>query len=225
MYFQIGTPLPLSAIDTTPSLDRLKRDISIAIVDDEVFRYMNELRAHDYQATELGADISSVKQVEAYSVIACDIRGVAPKFGSRQEGAHLISEIRKTYPDKYLIAYTGSNFDPSINKKLAAADSAINKDVSFDFWHTELERALAAVGNPKERWLRFRKSLMLDGIDGWKIANIEQAFIKAVKTGKSVNFDPNKVSRGLSDQQIQLIGTLAKSVLPSLLKLAVSNSP
>ncbi|WP_421718472.1 hypothetical protein [Algiphilus sp.] len=221
MYLQIGTPLRLQEIDTTPSLERLKRDVSIAIVDDQVFRYMGELRAHDYQATELGADISSVKQMEAYSIVACDIRGVAPKFGSKQEGAHLISEIRKAYPDKYLIAYTGSTFDPSVNNKLASADSAINKDASFDFWHTELERALTAVGNPRERWLRFRRSLMLDGLDGWKISNIEQAFIKSIKSGRDDNFNPEKLSAGLTDPHIQLIATLAKNVLPSLIKLAV----
>lgn len=222
MYLQFGTPLKLSEIDQTPELDKLKREISIAIVDDEVFRYMKELQAHDYHATEIGADISSVKQFEAYSVVACDIRGVAPKFGSHQEGAHLIAEIRKSYPDKYLIAYTGSTFDPSFNQKLLSADSAINKDAPFDFWHTELERALNSVGNPCARWLRFRKSLIQDGLDSWDIFNIEQAFIKAIKSGKAESFDYRKVSKGLTDQQIQLISTIAKVVLPSLLKLAVS---
>lgn len=225
MYLQIGTPLKLSEIDKTPELAKLKREVTLAVVDDEVFRYVRELQAHDYHVTEMGADISSVRQFEAYSVIACDIRGVAPRFGSRQEGAHLIAEIRKAYPDKYLIAYTGSTFDSTINQKLSAADSAINKDAPFDFWHTELERALVAVGNPRARWLRFRKSLMSEGLDGWDIFSIEQAFIKAVKSGRVDRFDPQKLSKGLSDQQVQLISTLANIVLPSLLKLVVSQAP
>lgn len=224
MYLQLGTPLKLSEIDITPDMDRLKREISIAIIDDEVFRYMRELQAHDYRATEFGADISSVRQFEAYSVIACDIRGVAPKFGSRQEGAHLIAEIRKSYPDKYLIAYTGSTYDPSFNQKLAATDKTINKDAAFDFWHSELERALTSVGNPCARWLRFRKSLIQDGLDSWDIFNIEQAFIKAIKSGKTDKFDYKKVSKGLTEQQTQLIAMLGKVVLPSLIKLAVSGS-
>lgn len=225
MYISLGTPLRLAEIDQTPDLDRLKRDITIAIVDDEAFPYVGQLRTHDYHATEVGADISSVKQLEAYPIIACDIRGVAPKFGSLQEGAHLIAEIRKCYPDKYLIAYTGSSFDASLNHKLASADSSINKDAPFDFWHTELERALTSVGNPRKRWLRFRKSLIDDGLDSWYIFNIEQAFIKAIKSREFPKWDYIKMTNGFTDQQTQLIKTLGQIVLPALLKLAISQVP
>lgn len=223
MYFQFGTPLRLHEIDKTPDLKRLRREITIAIIDDDHFRFKEQLETNGYRVQELGPDISAVEQLEAYSVVACDIRGVAPKFGSDQEGAHLISEVRKIYPDKYLIAYTGSGYDARLNNKVSSADSSLNKDVPFDFWHSELEKAIKSMGNPKVRWMRFRKALAEDGIDAWDLFNLEQAFIRSI-----IDNDPNavrnrKLISGMTESQSHLVEKLAQVVVPSLLGMVFGN--
>jgi len=182
MYIQFGRPNHrISDLHGDENLATLKRSLPIAIIDDNAFPRVDALRRHGYHIDELGGDIRSVSQVANYPVVVCDIRGVGAAFASKFEGAHVISEIRKTYPDKYLIAFTGETYSINFNTLIASADVSLEKDVSTDTWNEVLESALHAIGTPKNRWIRFRTSLSSNGVDAFDIYSMEQAFIKAVK--------------------------------------------
>ena len=108
MFIHFGKPNKLGDIGQTQlEVAELKRRFDIGVLDDEPFVQANALRAHGFRIVELGGDIKSVEQVASYPIVVCDIKGVGRAFGSKYEGAHVLSEIRKAYPDKYLIAFTG----------------------------------------------------------------------------------------------------------------------
>ena len=185
MYFEFGHPELLSGLTLTcPELRDLKKNNQIAIIDDRKFLMAKSLQSHGFQLTELGGDIRSVEQVNAYPIVICDIKGVGKSFGSPHEGAHVLAEIRKSYPDKFLITYSGSEYDVSFNESLISADASATKDADVNYWVSTIERGLRAVGDPKERWLRFRRTLVNKGIDAYDLFKLESAFVKSIKNRK-----------------------------------------
>lgn len=183
MFLTIGTPLKLAELGLTcPEFRELKQKTQIAVIDDQPFLRASSLRSHGFNIVELGGEIASVDQVMAYPVVVCDIKGVGKAFGSSFEGAHVLAEIRKAFPDKYLISYSGSEYDVSYNDNLSKADKSATKDAQTEYWVALLEAGLKAVGDPKERWIRFRKTLLEKGVDLYEIFKLEQAFIKSLAT-------------------------------------------
>lgn len=186
MYFEIGSPQKLSSLTLTcPELSELKQRNSIAVIDDEQFLMAAALKNHKFNIVEIGGDISSIEQVMAFPIVICDIKGVGKAFGSIYEGAHVISEIRKAYPDKYIITFSGSQYDVSYNKSLNSADVSATKDSNIDYWVSILEKGLKSVGDPKERWLRFRRTMIDKGIDAYDLFKLETAFVKSIKEKNS----------------------------------------
>lgn len=218
MYFQLGKPNRLSALRTSlQDIAHLKRNYQIAIIDDEPFAKSEALRAHKFNIVELG-DIKSVDQVVEYPIVVCDIRGVGRAFHSDLEGAHLISEIRKSYPDKFLVSYSGAQFDISYNEALRSVDVSLQKDASTDRWVQTLESGLNKVGNPRERWLRLRRTLLERGVEIHEVFELEQNFIRAVEKRDASQL---KVGR-MSDESKELVKTFAKVALVQVIKALAS---
>lgn len=71
----------------------------------------------------------------------------------------------------------------SFNESLTSADASATKDADVNYWVSTLESGLRAVGDPKERWLRFRRTLVNKGIDAYDLFKLESAFVKSIKTG------------------------------------------
>lgn len=181
MYFEFGTPRTLRGLNAlTPPLLVLKQRYQIAVIDDQPFLKAEALRNHRFQIVELG-DINAIDQVSAYPVVVCDIRGVGSAFGSTLEGAHLIAEIRKAYPDKFIMSYSGAEFDMSYNESLSKVDIAVPKDAQTEYWVKALEDGISTVGDPKRRWTRFRNTLLQRGVEVHDVFRLEQAFIKSLE--------------------------------------------
>lgn len=173
--------IPLASLQVgVQDISDLKRKVDIAVIDDEPFSKKSALSTHGFRLIEIGPNPASIDQIQAYSIIICDIKGVGRNFGSNLEGAHVLSEIRKAFPDKYLIAFTGMTFDARYNASLACADVSLTKDAGTDNWVEVLEVALKAVTNPRERWIRFRDEILHRGAELGDVLDLEQAFIQAV---------------------------------------------
>jgi len=201
MFLSFGRPKSLSELGVTlPEVSTLKRRVDIAVVDDESFVRVDALRNHGFRITEIGGDIRSVDQVAAFPVVVCDVRGVARALGSKYEGAHLVSEIRKSFPDKFLVAYTGVSHDVTYNEKLMHADKWIQKDATVDQWIELLERGLSSVGDPKQRWTRFRLRLLERGVELFDLMKLEQAFIKSISVRDSALFNDQAKKLPFSDE-------------------------
>lgn len=218
MFFHIGNPERLSSIGHEEvNLNEAKSKLEIAVLDDNPFAPRDSLLNHNFRLRELGPDIRSIDQVASYPIIICDVRGVAKALGSPLEGAHLISEIRKSYPDKYLISYTGETYSLPITNALTSADKRLAKDEPMEVWIKTLEIGLSEISNPKKRWLRMRSALLGRGVELFDVFKLEQALIKSVR-----DRDPNLLSikaknLGISTEAKDLIIKFTATALASLI--------
>lgn len=223
MFISFGTPARLTDLGVTvPDITILKRWIDIAVIDDEPFLRTAALRTHGFRLTELGGDIKSVEQVAAYPIVICDIRGVGRAFESRYEGAHVISEIRKSYPDKFLIAYTGYTHDIAYSAKLANADASATKDAPLDYWTNVLELGLRNAGDPKHRWIRFRSTLLDKGVELFDVLKLEQAFIKSITVRNSGLLLKQAEKSTFSTEVMDLIVKFSSGALAGLIQNLMS---
>lgn len=182
MFYHLGTPQKLSSIGTEAiNMARAKQDVEIAVLDDNPFAPKESLLNHKFRVIELGPDIRSLDQISNYPVIVCDVAGVGRAFGSNLEGAHVVTEIRKAFPDKFIMAYTGMTYSLAMTNALTVADKRMEKDASVEAWVQTLEFGINEVMNPRNRWIRMRRALLERGVELFDVFKLEQAFIKSVK--------------------------------------------
>lgn len=182
MFYMFGTPERLSSIGHEAlDMAEAKSNIEVAVLDDRPFAPREALLIHKFRVVELGPDIRSLDQIATYSIIVCDVDGVGKAFGSSLEGAHLVAEIRKAYPDKFIVAYTGLTYSLPMTNALAAADKRLEKDAHIEVWVQTLEAGINEVLNPRSRWIRMRRALLERGLELVDILKLEQAFIMSVR--------------------------------------------
>ncbi|MFP1980686.1 hypothetical protein [Lonsdalea quercina] len=178
MYI-FGKVRKLSSIDKDLiKLSELKKKFEILVIDDNPLPAAQTLKNSGFQIHEM-RDITEISMVEKYPIVACDIDGIGTVFRKNNGGIYVLSEIRKYYPDKFLILYSTKTQD--IDGSLIKADVIFPKDTSIDTWQNHIETALVKNGNPKSRWLRIRKRLSEDGVDAYEIFLLEQAYIESIE--------------------------------------------
>ena len=166
------------------STDRSK--FKIAVIEDKVFPYLEELRRHDFNIT-IFEDIERLSILSDFQIVVSDIRGVGKFFGSKLEGAHLIEEIHKKYPNVYLIAYSSSTFNPSYNEFLKLCDETKKKSIDVNEWTKTFDRALKKVADPIYQWEKTRRILLKNSVNIDTISKLEKLYAKSIiKKDKSI---------------------------------------
>lgn len=222
MYVTIGRPITLASISRrTPSLDDAKSKIEIAVIDDNPFEPKEALLTHKFRLTELGPDIRSTDQISTYPIVICDVSGVAMAYGSELGGAHLTSEIKKVYPDKYVIAYTGMTYSTKMSTALSKADKIIEKDASIENWVQQLEEAIRQINTPINRWIRLRKVLLEEEVELFDVLKLEQAFIKSVSENDSKSLERAANSLSIKHETRDLILKFSATALANLVALSL----
>ena len=212
MYFLIGKPQSIIDINTNiPTFTSdMRNKIPIAIIDDEAFAYEPLLRDHSYNIKHFN-DIDDVRNLEAFPIILCDIKGVGKRFKSKYEGAHLIKEIRSYYPYKIIYAYTAHQLDASFNPYFQLADRTLKKDIDLEEWIVNLDEALKMVIDPSFLWRRLRKRLLKEDMSISEIMKLEDQFVSFVKE-KKPDFPDKKYSTNLPDKARILLSGFAETI-------------
>lgn len=224
MFFHFGSPLLLSSISQDAmDLNEAKNRSNIAVLDDNQFHPKEALTNHNFRITELGPDIRSLDQISSYPIIVCDVGGVGRAFGSNLEGAHIVQEIRKAYPDKFIIAYTGMTFSVATTNALTSADKRMEKDASLDAWVQTLENGIKEVINPRARWVRLRRALLERGVEIFDIFKLEQAFIQSIRQNKPTALEKEVKSLGVSSDITEIIIKFAARLIADFIKHSIEN--
>lgn len=222
MFFTIGTPERLESIRAVIQLsEQTRRAFPILVVDDEPFALQQYLSQHGFAFT-YHSDVQTVDVAQQFPIVVCDIKGVAKSFGSQNEGAHLVAEMRRKFPDKYLISYTGLQTNPRYNKDLKKADIVLSKDTSVDDWVEILDRAISVMADPVAHWLRLREHMLQSGEELSNVFRLEQAYIKSVKKRDPSIFVSEKSKLKLHRDSASALGDFAKEALPGLLGATVT---
>lgn len=128
-------------------------------------------------------------------------------------------EIRANYPNKQIVAFTNSGFNAAYNQYLTEADFVIDKSVPLDDWITMLDEQVRIAYNPKEQWIKIRDSLLKSGIDTIDVAQIEDQYVRAMKTKQTQLF--NKYVQKLDNPKVKEMLLEFTSSLASKLILGV----
>ena|SRR6266498_2347946 len=207
MYFRIGKPKQISDLKVIARqpIGTLRSQVPIVVIDDKGFVYLHVLRNHGFVITAL-KDITDVKAVLTYPIVICDIRGVGKTLDSQFEGAHVLAEIRKHYPNKILVVYTGQRFDATFNKYFALCDASITKDAESQQWVEVLDNAIAAFLDPVAQWKKLRSYLIELDIPTIQLAELEHHYVTAVLAKQTPFQDERKLIDLPQDAKATLIG-------------------
>lgn len=194
---------------------QLRRNLEILFIDDDeelpVIEILRRLKFNIDHKT----DISTLNDVAAYDIILCDIRGVGKEFGSPQEGAYLIKEIKKLFPNKIVIAYTGSTYDPNYNELLTYADNVVTKGTSIDVWTNLLDSEIQKSIDPIEQWTKVRNALLEKNISISIVQDLEAAYVKAIQSKSFDSFE--KLAENYNDNDSGAIKLIVVSIMKSIL--------
>ncbi|OFY94226.1 MAG: hypothetical protein A3K10_17605 [Bacteroidetes bacterium RIFCSPLOWO2_12_FULL_31_6] len=219
MFYTIGNPYGIKDLNI-PSL-KLKtldrKQIPMLVIDDEEFEYLDHVKTHRFDV-QYFPDIQTIESAEAYEVILCDIDGVGKKFSKKFQGAHIIAELRKRYPFKTIIAYTGYTHDPTFNRFFAMADFSVKKDIDGDEWIEKLDEAIKIATDPKNRWIKVRNYLLEHDVPLFEIMKLENEFVKTLVEGKSLeDFPSTKLSNEISGDIRGVLQSFTASIIFKLI--------
>jgi CheY-like chemotaxis protein len=161
----------------------LRREIKIAVVDDQPFAPEHNLKNNQFQI-ETFRDVQSVAQLAEFPIVLCDLQGVGVQLAADLQGAYLIEEIKSNYPEKAVIAFTGGSASSNISRRAAkAADGYLKKDASIDEWRDLLDKHIRNLSNPIYIWQRLRLRLVSEGIAPIDLLRLEDAYVSTVNKG------------------------------------------
>jgi hypothetical protein len=210
----------LSDLQGKINVDRYSR--SIALIDDKIFSVVQGLRKHGFNINYF-EDIENIDIIKGYDIIISDIKGVGKHLNSKLEGAHLLHEIHKRYPTKYLISYSDSVFDPTYNDYFKLCDVVKRKNVDIHDWVNTIEMAIKNINDPIYQWEKIRKILVENRFSTDWISKIEKGYIKSfVKKNDKYLLNNLTQTRGLSDSPavkiaIESISAFAAEFIISLI--------
>jgi len=204
----------LNSIGISGSDNRDERSkIKIAIIDDEDIPFLNSLRNSGYNIQHY-RDVDNFNMLSDYQIVISDIDGVGQSFSSEYQGAYIIKELKRLFPDKYLIAMSSKIYNLSFTEILSNADVKINRDVNVDIVSEKLNIAIKEISSVKNRWLRVRAQLINEHfIDLYDVWSMEQDVIKSILTKE------NKID---SDKIVKLFGSVVSGVVVNFISGVIS---
>lgn len=197
------------------SLSYLKKITEILVIDDNPFAFLDALKNHEFNINQKN-DIFSLKDVEAYDIILCDVRGVGRFLGSEYEGAYLIKQLKSKYPNKSIVAYTANEYNPDFQKYLSYADATIPKGSALEDWSSLLDRIIKESADPVAQWNKTRRALLDANVSTFEVAKYESQYVKAIKSGNFENLKKtfeNKPSNNATEIMLSLLGSLVIKIL------------
>ena len=192
-----------------------RKEVKIAVIDDQPFDAGVNLRNYGYDITEIG-DIKSVTEVANYPIVLCDLMDVGRHFDDKNQGAAIIGEVRKNYPGILVAAYSGSSStaDP-VKKAKMLVDKFIQKDADIEKWVESLDELIAKATDPRGIWLRARRALVEEEIDSRSLLLLENAYVCSIEN-KDKDFSM-MTSLASSDK----VGHASSSIILNLVSSAV----
>ena len=84
----------------TPIQTEKRREIAIAVIDDQPLAAGRNLTTYGYNIKEIG-DLKSISEIAEFPIVLCDLMDVGAHFDKSAQGASIIREIRKNFPAIY----------------------------------------------------------------------------------------------------------------------------
>lgn len=188
----------------------LKRNTKVLIIDDDDIVVLSSLYKQGYNI-EHKKDIDSLNEIAAYDIVFCDVKGVGKSLSDKYEGAHLVKQIKKEFPDKMVISYSAIGYDSEYEEYLSYADAKVPKGSSIEDWTSIIDEWIEKKANPTVLWENTRTKLLNAGVPIAQIAKYETKYVCAVKSGKFESM--KKLYERKSETGAKIMVELLKGVL------------
>lgn len=194
----------------------LKRNTKILIIDDDDIVVLNSLRKQGYNI-EHKKDIESLNEIAAYDIVFCDVKGVGKELSDKYEGAHLVRQIKKEFPEKMVISYSAIGYASEYEEYLSYADARVPKGSSIEDWTSVIDEWIEKKANPTVLWINTRNKLLDAGVPIAQIARYETKYVRAVKSGNFESMQKlyerkNETGAKIMVELLKCIITLIKAV-------------
>lgn len=169
--------IPASAI-VKMNNKKMIENTKILIIDDDKLKLEDTLRRIGYNVV-WKEDIDVLSDVEQYSIIVCDYKGVGLKFGDEFEGLNLVKLIKEKYPDKILYILSAADFNPRANECFKCADEIIYKGDErklIDYISQDMKK----IFDPRDKWKRYKTVLMQRGIKEKDVFRLEHLYVQSI---------------------------------------------
>lgn len=210
--FCLPHPLSISDLQNDKKLaarlrapTELRRSVKIAVIDDQPFAPEHNLRNNQFQIDTF-TDIHQVEKISEYPIVLCDLQGVGLHLANDLQGAYLIEEIKRNYPEKSVIAFTGGSANSTITRRAeAAADDYLRKDSSIEDWRYILDKHIKNLSDPVFVWQQLRIRLISADISPLELLKLEHAYVSSIKSGANIAREAIKkaTSDGISSSTIK----------------------
>lgn len=197
-----------------PSL--LREYIKILVIDDEDFAQKEGLQMAKFNVTQIKS-VEDLRCAADYQIIICDIKGVGSKFGSKNEGAFVINEIRKLYPHRQYAVYSGSSFTQEMSALLKDIET-IKKDAGIEEWVSYMDEFIDRTCNPVYKWKEIRRQLFLKNASTLSVLRLEDEYVRLMRKNPSDlnDFPSRKNNPDLSEDIYDVIKSMLAGVLLAL---------
>lgn len=159
-------------------------ETKILIIDDDELELEKTLRRIGYNVT-WKKDIDVLDDVENYSIIICDYKGVGLKFNSEFEGLNLSMLIKEKYPDKIIYLLSAADFNPRANKYIKFIDELVYKgeeEKIIEYLREDCNKLF----DPRERWMHYKELLKTRGIKEKDIFRLEDLYVRSLLEKKDI---------------------------------------
>lgn len=159
-------------------------ETKILIIDDDELELEKTLRRIGYNVT-WKKDIDILDDVENYSIIICDYKGVGLKFNSEFEGLNLSMLIKEKYPDKIIYLLSAADFNPRANNYIKFIDELVYKgeeEKIIEYIRDDCNKLF----DPRERWIHYKELLKIKGIKEKDIFRLEDLYVRSLLEKKDI---------------------------------------
>ena len=159
-------------------------ETKILIIDDDELELEKTLRRIGYNVT-WKKDIDVLDDVENYSIIICDYKGVGLKFNSEFEGLNLSMLIKEKYPDKIIYLLSAADFNPRANNYIKFIDELVYKgeeEKIIEYIREDCNKLF----DPREWWIHYKELLKTKGIKEKDIFRLEDLYVRSLLEKKDI---------------------------------------
>ncbi len=163
----------------------LRKLTKILVIDDKPFTPLENLTSQDYRINWL-PDVHGLDECQEYNIILVDLKGTGKRFDAREQGLHLIRELKRRYPDKSIIAYSAGASADIVEQAKLEADEFLSKDARIEEWVQVLDASIKSVLDPVENWKKIRDRAIITGVSLFDCALLEHFYIKSLNSKISI---------------------------------------
>lgn len=171
-----------------------RKNVKICIIDNDGVN-LTQLKEQNYELVTWETDYTKLDDVKDYDVVLCDIKDVGLKFKNKKQGLCVAEEIKKNFPNKIVLIYSGQNpkdFDSSFDRENNMFDGFVVKGEGTLDLVNELDKYCKVFWDPVAGWERIEKILRKQDTSNKVIAYMEHEFVKALQTKNCLDVDSLK---------------------------------